>query len=197
MKNIEKFQFILIWFLLIFGVFALAINSQAYIQYSSEDDEDEPEGDDDGDDLSKALGLTAIILFGLVVSKALIFFIYKFTRKLDDTKESNITFKKNMKTFFMKTRKPLQWTHYIAGSIALVLLFIHGILLRTKSLPRTIQGILTAVILTFYVFTGLITKFKLFKESKKFKKWIMKVHRNFPFFIFIIIFHLIHLALED
>ena len=197
MKNITKLQFVLIWFLIIFGVFVLAINSQATIQYSLEDDEDEPEGDDDGDDLSKALGLTAIILFGVVVSKALIFFIYKFSRKLPETKESNITFKKNMKTFFMKTRKPLQWTHYIAGSTAIVLLIIHGILLRTKSLPRTIHGILTAIILTFYVFTGLITKFKLFKESKKFKKWIMKVHRNFPFFIFIIIFHLIHLTLED
>ena len=166
MKNIAKFQFVLIWFLLIFGVFALAINSQSYIQYSLDDDEDEPEGDDDGDDLSKTLGLTAIILFSLVVSKALIFFIYKYTRKLDDTKESNITFKKNMKTFFMKTRKPLQWTHYIAGSIAIVLLILHGLSLRTKSLPRTINGIITAIILTFYVSTGLITKFKLFKNSK-------------------------------
>ncbi len=195
MKRITKFQFVLIWFLIIFGVFAFSINSQANIQYSLEDDDDG--GDDDGDDLPKALGLTAIILFGVVVSKALIFFIYKFSRKLPETKESNVTFKKNMKTFFMKTRKPLQWTHYIAGSTALILLFIHGISLIGKSLPRTIQGILTAVILTFYVFTGLITKFKLFKESKKFKKWIMKVHRNFPFFVFIIIFHLIHLALED
>ena len=197
MKNITKFHFVIICLLIISGVFVLAINSQANIQYSSEDEEDEPEGDDDGDDLSKTLGLTAIILFGVVVSKALIFFIYKFTRKLPETKESNIIFKKKMKTFFMKTRKPLQWTHYIAGSIAIVLLIIHGILLRTKSLPRTIHGILTAIILTFYVCTGLITKFKLFKESKKFKKWIMKIHRNFPFFIFIIIFHLIHLALED
>jgi len=193
MKRITKFQFVLIWFLIVFGIFVLAINSQGNIQYSLEDDD----GDDDGDDLPKALGLTAIILFGVVVSKALIFFIYKFTRKLDDTKEKNLTFNKNMKTFFMKTRKPLQWTHYIAGSTALILLFIHGISLIGESLPRTINGILTAIILTFYVFTGLITKFKLFKESKKFKKWIMKIHRNFPFFIFIIIFHLIHLALED
>ncbi len=193
MKRITKFQFVLIWFLIVFGVFVLAINSQGNIQYSLEDDD----GGDDGDDLPKALGLTAIILFGVVVSKALIFFIYKFTRKLDDTKEKNLTFRKNMKTFFMKTRKPLQWTHYIAGSTALILLFIHGISLIGESLPRTINGILTAIILTFYVFTGLITKFKLFKESKKFKKWIMKIHRNFPFFIFIIIFHLIHLALED
>ena len=192
MKRITKFQFVLIWFLIVFGVFVLAINSQGNIQYSLEDDDG-----DDGDDLPKALGLTAIILFGVVVSKALIFFIYKFTRKLDDTKEKNITFKKNMKNFFMKTRKPLQWAHYTAGSTALILLFIHGISLIGKSLPRTIYCILTAIILTFYVFTGLITKFKLFKESKKFKKWIMKIHRNFPFFIFIIIFHLIHLALED
>lgn len=193
MKRITKFQFVLIWFLIVFGVFVLSINSQGNIQYSLEDDD----GGDDGDDLPKALGLTAIILFGVVVSKALIFFIYKFTRKLDDTKEKNLTFRKNMKTFFMKTRKPLQWTHYIAGSTALIFLFIHGISLIGESLPRTINGILTAIILTFYVSTGLITKFKLFKESKKFKKWIMKIHRNFPFFIFIIIFHLIHLALED
>ena len=199
MKNISKYQFVLIWFLIIFSFFALAINSQSAIQYTTQEDEEDEEDDDDddGDDLSKALGLTAIILFGVVISKALIFFIFKFTRKLDDTKESNITFKKNMKIFFMKTRKPLQWIHYIAGSTALILLFIHGFLLRTKSLPRTIQGILTAIILTFYVFSGIIAKFKLFKESKKFKKLINTIHRNFPFFIFIIIFHLIHLALED
>ena len=198
MKNITKYQFVLIGFLIIFSIFALAVNSQSVIQYTTQEDEDDDDdGDDDGDDLSKALGLTAIILFGVVVSKALIFFIYKYTRKLPDTKESNITFKKNMKIFFMKTRKPLQWIHYIAGSTALILLFIHGFLLRTKSLPRTINGILTAIILTFYVSTGLITKFKLFKNSKNFKKIIMKIHRNFPFFIFIIIFHLIHLTLED
>jgi len=170
MKRINKFQFVLIWFIIIFGVLVLAINSQANIQYSLEDDE--PEGDDDGDDLSKALGLTAIILFGVVVSKALIFFIYKFSRKLDETKESNLTFKNNMKTFFMKTRKPLQWTHYIAGSIAIVLLILHGLSLRTKSLPRTINGIITAIILTFYVLK-------------------LKINLSFTFlsfFIFIILF---------
>ena len=196
MKNIAKYQFVLILFLLIFGVFALSINSQSVIQYTTQEDGDD-DGGDGGDDISKAFGLSAIILFGIVVTKALIFFIYNFSRNLPETKESNIILKRNMKIFFMKTRKPLQWIHYIAGSTAIILLFIHGFLLRTKNLPRTIQGVLTAIILTFYVFSGLITKFKLFKESKKFKKWIMKVHRSFPFFIFIIIFHLIHLALED
>ena len=197
MKPKTKFQFVLIGTLIIFSVFVLTMNSQSFIQYTNqEDEEDEPEGDD-GDDLPKTFGLIALVLFSVVILKALIFFIYKFTRKLPETKESNITFKTKMKTFFMKTRKPLQFAHYLSGSTAIILLFIHGISLFGKSLPRSINGIITAIILTFYVSTGLITKFKLFKESKKFKKVIMQIHRNFPFFIFITIFHFIHLALED
>ena len=197
MKLITKFQFVLIWFLIISSVFALMINSQSAIQYTTQDNDDDDDGGDDGDDLPKAIGELAFFLFLVVMSKAIIFFIYKFTRKLDDTKESNITFKTKMKTFFMKTRKPLQYAHYIAGSTAIILLFIHGFFMYGKSLPRTINGIITATILTFYVSTGLITKLKLFKNSENFRKWIMKIHRNFPFFIFIMIFHFIHLALED
>ena len=198
MKNISKFQLILAVFLIFMGFFILTSNSQGALQSSLEDEEDDPEGDD-GDDLPKALGLTAIILFGLTVSKALVFFINKYVRKLPDTSDSRIKFKATTKTFFLKTRPVLRYTHYIAAPIAIVLLYIHGLSFLEKSPPRTINGIITAVILTLYVLTGLIAKFKLkpFWNSKTWKKWIMKLHRSLPIFIFIIAFHLIHLFLED
>ena len=197
MKHITKLQLILVSSLIFMGFFLLMSNSQGVI-LEDEDEEDKP-GGDDGDDLPKALGLTAIILFGLTVSKALVFFINKYVRKLPDTTDSRIKFKENTKNFFLKTRPVLKYTHYIAAPTALVLLYIHGLSLIEKSPPRTINGIITAVILTLYVLTGLIAKFKLkpFWTSKKWKKWIMKLHRSLPIFAFIIIFHLLHLFLED
>lgn len=201
MKNITKLQLILAASLIIMGFFVFTSNSQGYIQpfFEDEEDEEDESGGDDGDDLPKALGLTAIILFGLVVSKALVFFINKYVRKLPDTTDSRMKFKNNTKTFFLKTRPVLRNIHYIAAPIALVLLYIHGLSLIEKSPPRTINGIITAVILTLYVLTGMIAKMKMkpFFNSKKWKKWIIKLHRSLPIFAFFTVFHIIHLFLED
>ncbi|WP_457558846.1 hypothetical protein [Candidatus Harpocratesius sp.] len=204
MKNRFKFDFYFLFIILFCGIFVIITISQFTVQYSLQDEnneiDDEGNGsNDEGHELFKVLGLIAIILFGIVLIKPLLFFINKFTRKLPESNDFYLNLKKNTKVLFLKTRKILQYSHYIAGTIAIVLLYIHTVYFFGENVVRTINGIITAIILTFYVITGMISKFKnkSFWNSEKFKKWSMKIHRSFLLYIFIIIFHLIHLFLED
>lgn len=193
--KIQKKSTKLINFFLIFTVFLLI--SASFLKLGvAEDEEDEEDEEDDDDDKAEDLGVAAFGLFAISLIYPFFFQIMRVTLKLNKEKERNTKFKKGYLKFFNVVRKPLQWSHYLAGMVGIVLLSIHGIGLLSEDDGQAVLGIITGVLLAFYVLSGIIIKVVLVKvrRARKLKKILFYIHRSAILILIVLGIHIAHVA---
>lgn len=184
----------LLLLLLIIGLFILLTNN---LTIDADDDDEDDEDDDDFEDISKNLGWASVGLFAVSAIYIVLYQFFRLTRRI--TEESKLyNFKSNYSNFFRTIRKPLLYTHYLAGLAALGILLAHGILLADDDTEAVI-GWVTAGIYIFYIITGVLLWFKIIhpKRNKKFRKVVLYVHRSMLVFAIAIVIHIVHLAIAD
>jgi len=158
--------------------------------YAKPDDK----GDDD-EDFAKDLAYVSVGLFAATGVTIIIYQSYKYSRKLLKDEGKSKELKDNIRNFYLKIRKPLNYIHYLVGFGALTVLLIHGIVLSNKDETMVIIGWITAAVYIFYIISGTIIwlKIKLFWNSKKFIRILNKIHRSMILIIGIVVIHIVHL----
>jgi hypothetical protein len=168
----------------------LAISLSSSVAYAEDDGEGEHEGEGE-------LGTTAFAIFGVCCIYIIVYQIFILSRKLPKEDERSEKLKKSIGDFHKIVRKPLSLLHYIAGTIAIVILWIHGLSLIGEEGAQVVYGVTTASLLTFFVVSGLIIKLMPGKSKVVIglKKILRKIHTNLIFFLIVLAPHLIHISM--
>ncbi len=191
----NKFLFLLYFSLLNISL----ILALSYIQ--AKDDN----GDDDdgigliGDDLAKDIGTIAIGLFATGMINVIVLYVYKFTRKFLNDEGKTGKIKSVTREVYLKTRKPLNYLHYLLTLAATTIIILHGIEFIKKEQEVGIFGWVAVAIFLFYILTGAIIKLKIkpLWTSKRGRKILNKLHRSLLIFLVVIAIHIVHVLLTD
>ncbi len=173
------------------------------ILVQADDDEDE-EDDDNGiglieDDLAKDIGYITIGLFGAGMLNIIALYIYKFTRRFLDDEGRSGKIKNFTREAYLKTRKPLNYLHYLLTLGGTTIILLHGIEFIRKEQEVGVFGWVATAIFLFYILTGTIIKLKLkpLWTSKKTRKILNTLHRSLLVFLAVIAVHIVHIILAD
>jgi len=178
-----------------FAILLLLISTNSTI---ADDDEDEDGFGFIEDDTAKDIGYVAIGLFAVGMVNVIVLYIFKWSRKfLDDEGRSGET-KESIKNLYLRTRKPLNWFHYLATTAATTIVVLHGIRFITEE-EAGVTGWIVAGLFLLYIITGIIIKLKVkpFWNNKIAKKILNLLHRNLIIFLGVIVLHIIHLLIAD
>ncbi len=182
--------------LVILGVTLLLITSNTVL---GDDDED-----DDGigfidSDTAKDIGYVAIGLIGAGMINVILLDIFKISRKLLSEEGVSGKVRNFTRESYLKTRKPLNWLHYIFTLSATTIIFLHGLRFLNKEEEIGVLGWIATGIFLLYILTGVIIKLKVkpFMSSKIARRVLNLLHRNLLIFIGVIIIHVIHIFMDD
>jgi len=183
--------------LIMFSIFVIAfiISDQTHVL---------ADDDDDGiglieDDLAKDIGTIAIGLFAAGMLNVIVLFVYKFTRRFLDDEGKSGKIKNFTREVYLKTRKPLNYLHYLLTLGATTIIILHGIEFIRKEQEVGIFGWVAVAIFLFYILTGAIIKLRIkpLWASKKARKWINRLHRSLLIFLAVIAVHIVHVLMAD
>ena len=182
---------------------ATIIGLSLFLVYCPIQADDENSEDDGigliGEDLAKDIGPIAIALFGAGMLNVFVLYIYKLSRRF--LKEEGISGKiKNFtRETHLKSRKPLNYLHYLLTLSATTIIILHGIEFMRKDDEVGIFGWISVGIFLLYIISGLIIKLKLkpFWTSRTTKNVLNKLHRSLLIFFVVIIIHAVHITLAD
>jgi len=163
-----------------------------------DDDDDDGIGFIDGD-TAKDIGYVAIGLFSAGMLNIVILYAFKISRKLLSEEGVSGKVRNFTRETYLKTRKPLNWLHYISTFSATTIIFLHGLRFLNKEDEVGVYGWVATGIFMLYIVTGIIIKLKIkpFWLSKTARKVINFLHRNLAIIIGVIVVHVIHLLLAD
>lgn len=181
---------------IILGVVLLLISSS---NSTFGDDDDDDENGLLGGDTAKDIGYVAIGLFSVGMLNVIILYAFKLSRKLLSEEGVSGKVRNFTKKTYLKTRKPLNWLHYILTFSATTIIFLHGLTFINKDDEVGIIGWVATGIFLLYIVTGIIIKLKIkpFWSSKTARKVINFLHRNLIIIIGVIAVHVIHLLMAD
>ncbi len=187
------------FYLLFFSLLSISmILSLSYVQA------DDDNGYNDGigligDDLAKDIGAIAIGLFAAGMINVIVLFVYKFTRKFLNDEEKTGKIKNVTQKVYLKTKKPLNYLHYLLTLAATTIIILHGIEFIKKEQEVGIFGWVAVAIFLFYILTGAIIKLKIkpLWKSKRGHKILNKLHRSLLIFLAVIAVHIVHVLLTD
>lgn len=184
--------------LLMFSIFLITfmISDQTHVLAKDDDDD----GIDlIGDDLAKDIGPIAIGLFAAGMINVIVLYIYKFTRRFLDDEGRSGKIKNFTREVYLKTRKPLNFLHYLLTLGATTIIILHGIEFIRKEQEVGIFGWVAVAIFLFYILTGAIIKLRIkpLWTSKQARKWINRLHRSLLIFLVVIAVHIVHVILAD
>ena len=182
---------------LIFIVFSTLLITSAVVLADDDDDDD-----DDGfigGDAAKDIGYIAIGLFVAGMMNVIILYSFKLSKRLLGEEGVSGKVRNFTRETYLKTRKPLNWLHYILAFSATTIIFLHGLTFINKDAEVGVFGWIAIGIFLFYVVTGLIIKLKIkpFWSSKTARKVINTLHRNLIIIIGVIVVHILHILLAD
>lgn len=186
-------------YLLFFSLLSISlILALSYIQAKDDDDNDDGIGLI-GDDLAKDIGTIAIGLFAAGMLNVIVLFVYKFTRKFLNDEGKTGKIKRTTREVYLKTRKPLNYLHYLLTLAATTIIILHGIEFIKKEQEVGIFGWVAVGIFLFYIVTGAIIKLKIkpFWTSKRGRKILNKLHRSLLILLAVIAVHIVHVLLAD
>lgn len=186
-------------YLLFFSLLSISlILALSYTQAKDDDDNDDGIGLI-GDDLAKDIGTIAIGLFAAGMLNVIVLFVYKFTRKFLNDEGKTGKIKSVTREVYLKTRKPLNYLHYLLTLAATTIIILHGIEFIKKEQEVGIFGWVAVAIFLFFILTGAIIKLKIkpLWTSKRGRKILNKLHRSLLIFLAVIAVHIIHVLLTD
>ena len=171
-QNRSKFSYLLI---LIIAVLLLS----SMIAQADDDDDD----DDNGigfieDDTAKDIGYVAIGLYAAGMLNVAMLHAFKISRKLLSEEGVSGKIRNFTRETYLKTRKPLNWLHYILTFSATTIIFLHGLRFLNKDEEVGVIGWVATGIFLLYIVTGIIIKLKIkpFWFSKTVRKVIKLLH---------------------
>ena len=106
-----------------------------------------------GDDLAQDIGKIAIGLFAASMINVLVLYVYKFTRKYLNDEGKTGKIKSITRKVYLKTRKPLNYLHYLLAFAATTIIILHGIEFIKKEQEVGIFGWVAVAIFLFYIVT--------------------------------------------
>ncbi|MHA1219442.1 MAG: hypothetical protein ACTSSN_03860 [Candidatus Heimdallarchaeaceae archaeon] len=192
--NQRKSKFL---YLLFFSL--LSISLILALSYTQAKDDDDDGIGLIGDDLAKDIGTIAIGLFAAGMLNVIVLFVYKFTRKFLNDEGKTGKIKNFTRKVYLKTRKPLNYLHYLLTLAATTIIILHGIEFIQKEQEIGIFGWVAVAIFLFYIVTGAIIKLKIkpFWTSKRGRKILNKLHRSLLVLLAVIAVHIVHVLLAD
>ncbi|MCG3259661.1 MAG: hypothetical protein H7644_07940 [Candidatus Heimdallarchaeota archaeon] len=192
--NQRKSKFL---FLLFFSL--LSISLILALSYTQAKDDDDDGIGLIGDDLAKDIGTIAIGLFAAGMLNVIVLFVYKFTRKFLNDEGKTGKIKRTTREVYLKTRKPLNYLHYLLTLAATTIIILHGIEFIQKEQEVGIFGWVAVGIFLFYIVTGAIIKLKIkpLWTSKKGRSILNKLHRSLLILLIVIAVHIVHVLLTD
>jgi len=113
-------------YLLFFSLLSISLILALSYTQAKDDDDDEGIGLIGGD-LAKDIGLIAIGLFAAGLINVLVLYIYKFTRKFLNDEGKTGKIKSVTRKVYLKTRKPLNYLHYLLPLAATTIIILHGV----------------------------------------------------------------------
>ena len=152
--------------------------------------------DDDFKDRAKNFGFVAIGLFSLSIIYVVFYQTFINSKKILPKNEKYEERRAKIQKTFLKVKKPLSLLHYFAGSIAIILLSIHGTSLIGEGNIKAILGLTTASLYLFLVILGSTIKIvlKKIKKPKNIRRTLFKIHTTLIVFVLIISLHIFHIA---
>lgn len=179
----------------------LIIFSASVYKISADDDEEE---DDNGigfidSDTAEDIGYISIGLFAAGMLNVIVLYIFKFTRKFLDDEGKSGKVKNFTKEFYMKTREPLNWLHYLSTLAATTIIILHGLRFLNKEEEMGIIGWVTTGLFLLYIITGIIIKIRIkpIWSRKVARKTLNILHKNLIIFMGIVVLHLAHFLIAD
>ena len=163
----------------------------------ADDDEDNGNGFITGDS-AKDIGYVAIGLFVAGMANVVVHYIFKFSQKLNNEGKSGKV-KFFIRDFYLKSRKPLNWLHYIFTSSATTIIIVHGIRFINKEEEIGIFGWIATGFFLLYILTGIIIKLKIkpFWKNKIFRNTVNFLHKNLLIIIVVISLHIVHFLISE
>jgi len=183
-------------YLLFFSLLSISlVLAPSYIQA---DDDDDGIGLI-GDDLAKDIGLIAIGLFAVGMINVVVLYVYKFTRKFLNDEGKTGKIRSVTRKVYLKTRKPLNYLHYLLPLAATTIIILHGVEFIKKEQEVGIFGWVAVAIFLFFILTGAIIKLRIkpLWTSKRARKTLIKLHGNPLIFLAVIAVHIVHILLAD
>ena len=192
MTRLRKNQIIL----LLFICSILILTSFSILSYA--DDDDNGSGFLE-DDVAKDIGYVAIGLFAVGMLNVIVLYSFKFTRKFLGDEGTSGKVKEFTKNLYMKTRKPLNWFHYLATLGATTIIILHGIRFLNEEEEMGVIGWIATGIFLFYIFTGILIKLRIkpLWKVKIVRRVLNFLHRNLIIFLGVIVLHLAHFLIAD
>jgi len=184
-------------YLLFFSLLSISlILAPSYTQ--AEDDDDDGIGLI-GDDLAKDIGAIAIGLFAAGMLNVVVLFVYKFIRKFLNDEGRSGKIKNFTRKVYLKTRKPLNYLHYLLTLAATTIIILHGIEFIQKEQEIGIFGWVAVAIFLLFILTGAIIKLRIkpLWTSKRARKILKKLHGNPLIILAVIVVHIVHVLLAD
>ena len=171
----------------------------SYTQAKDDDDDDDEGIGLIGDDLAKDIGTIAIGLFAAGMINVVVLYVYKFTRKYLNDEGKSGKIKKITRNVYLKTRKPLNYLHYLLPLAATTIIILHGIEFIKKDQEIGIFGWVAVAIFLFFILTGAIIKLRIkpFWTSKRGRNILRKLHGNILILLAVIAVHVVHVLLAD
>ncbi len=185
-------------YLLFFSLLSISLILALSYTQAKDDDDDEGIGLIGGD-LAKDIGLIAIGLFAAGLINVLVLYIYKFTRKFLNDEGKTGKIKSVTRKVYLKTRKPLNYLHYLLPLAATTIIILHGVEFIKKEQEVGIFGWVAVAIFLFFILTGTIIKLRIkpLWTSKRARKILRKLHGNPLIILAVIAVHIVHVLLAD
>ena len=170
----------------------------ATLSYADDDDDDDDNGWLGGDE-AKDIGYVSMGLFAAGMLNVIVLYVFKFTRKFLDDEGRRGKVKESTKKFYIKTRKPLNWFHYLATTAATTIVILHGIRFINKEEEVGIFGWIATGLFLLYIVTGIIIKLKIkpIQQSKIARRVLNIIHRNLVIFLAVVVLHIVHFLIAD
>ena len=177
-------------------VFSILLITSVVVK--ADDDDDDGTGFIDGD-TAQDIGYIAIGLFAAGMINVVILYSFKLSRKLLGEEGVSGKVRNFTRETYLKTRKPLNWLHYILTFSATTIIFLHGLRFINKDDEVGVFGWIATGIFILYIVTGLILKLRVkpFWLSKTARKIVNILHRNLIIIIGVIVVHVVHLLMAD
>jgi hypothetical protein len=167
--------------------------------------DDDDNGDDDdglgliGEDLASDIGYITIGLFGAGMINVVVLYIYKITRRFLDDEGRSGKVKNFTREAYLKTRKPLNYLHYLLTFAGTTIILLHGIEFIKKDEEVGVFGWIATAVFLFYIVTGALIKLRIkpLWTSKKARKVLNWSHRSIVVFLVVIAVHIVHIIMAD
>ena len=154
---------------------------------------------DDDEDFAKDVGYISIGLLAGGCLNVVVLSIYKLSRRFRDKESKKEATRDIIRNVYLKTRKPLNYLHYLLTLAGTSIILYHGITFVGKDEEVGIFGWVSVGIFIFYVVTGVMIKLKIkpLWNSTRTRKILNRTHRTLILFLVVIAIHIVHILLAD